>query len=253
MGDLFGMATIQRLGWGCVRLGLLVFMMLSSCVVQAPSKRFSGESWQRTDGETPQMLVRVFYGTPEKVGAILEELGDVARPVRRWARQGNGAVSIRFVDERGRTLRTVESGGQLLVEGQPGQVYAMEVRNETDVVLEMLPMVDGLDLETGLEADLSRMGRQVGPRQETIFGSCGTVDGKGEGLRFREVAGQTAVHRRSPTGTVGSILVAVFIGKGSDSFADLPARERMRPSVVGPQGAFPQRRYEPMRLPFQYR
>lgn len=253
MDHLTGKVTTERNGWGFLRLLMLLFMALSSCVVQPLTKRSKGKVWQRTDGETPQMLVRVFYGTSEQVQAMLGELGDVVRPVRRWARQGNGAVSIRFVDDRGRALRTVESGGQLLVEGQPGQVYAVKIRNETDVILEVLPMADGLDLETGREADLGRSGRWVGPRKETVFDSRGTVTGKGEPLQFREGVGPSVVHRWSPTGTAGSVLVAVFLGKGDDSFDDMSARERLRTGVIGHQGTFPQRRYEPMRLPYQYR
>jgi len=162
-------------------------------------------------------------------------------------------VSVRFVDERGRGLRTVEGGGRLIVEGRPGQVYAIQVRNETDVIVEILPMVDGLDLEKGLGAGLEMAGRRVGPRQETVFGTRASADGKGESLRFGEGAGPVAVHRESLTGTDGSVVIAVFLGKGVDSFADRPARERLRANAFGEPGAFPQRRYEPMRLPYQYR
>ncbi len=243
----------KRKGWGFRGVGLILLMTLSSCVVQPLTKRGKGEVWQRADVGTPQLLVRAFYGTPEEVQALLAELGDVVRPVRRWARQGNGAVSMRFVDERGRALRTVESGGHLVVEGRPGQVYAIRIRNETDVLMEVLPMVDGLDLETGLEAELGRAGKMVGPRKEVVFGSRAVTGGKGEALRFRENEGAAALHRWSPTGTAGSVLVAVFLGQGDDSFEDMPARERLRPVAIGNQGTFPQPRAEPMRLPYQYR
>ena len=248
-----GKVMNKRMGWGFRGVGLILLMTLSSCVVQPVTKRGKGEIWQRTDAGTPQLLVRAYYGTPEEVQAILAELGDVVRPVRRWAKQGNGAVSMRFVDERGRALRTVESGGHLIVEGRPGQAYAIRIRNETDVILEVLPMVDGLDLETGLVAELGRAGKMVGPRKEVVFGSRAVTGGKGEALRFRENEGAAALHRWSPTGTAGSVLVAVFLGQGDDSFEDMPARERLRPVAIGNQGTFPQPRAEPMRLPYQYR
>jgi hypothetical protein len=243
----------KRMVWSFRGVGLILLTMLSGCVVQPLTKRGKGEVWQRTDVGTPQLLVRAFYGTPEEVQALLAELGDVVRPVRRWARQGNGAVSMRFVDERGQALRTVESGGHLIVEGQPGQAYAIRVRNETDVILEVLPMVDGLDLESGLAADLGKAGKRVGPRKEVVFGSRGTEGGKAEALRFRKNEGAAALHRWSPTGTAGSVLVAVFVGQGDDSFDDMPARERQRAVAVGNQGTFPQPSAEPMRLPYQYR
>jgi len=93
----------------------------------------------------------------------------------------------------------------------------------------------------------------VGPRKEVVFGSRAVTGGKGEALSFRENEGAVALHRWSPTGTAGSVLVAVFLGRGDDSFEDMPARERVRPVAIGNQGTFPQPRAEPMRLPYQYR
>jgi hypothetical protein len=120
-------------------------------------------------------------------------------------------------------------------------------------VMEVLPFVDGLDLETSLEGDLKRRGRLLGPRQETVFGSRVDEAGREELLRFRATGGPMALHRTSATGVVGSVFVAVFHGRGDDSFDDLPARERLRPSAIGGLQTFPQRRYAPMRLPYQYR
>jgi hypothetical protein len=227
--------------------------LLSSCVVSPLTKKPVAKAWQRASSEAPHLLVRAFYGKPEIAEAMMRELEDVARPVRRWARQGNGAVSVRFVNERGRALRVAECGGQLIVEGQPGQAYALKVRNETDVTIEVLPMVDGLDLETGEAADLARAGRRVAPRKETVFAVRAGADGKGEALRFREVNGPEALRRTAPTGTLGSVVVAVFLGEGTDSFDDRPALQRRRPGTFPQPGSFPQRRYEPMLLPYQYR
>lgn len=243
----------QKTFEGALRIGMTLVVALSSCVVQPLTKQTKAEVWQRKDPETPQLLVRSYYGTPDQVKALVTELGDVVRPVRKWARQGNGAVSLRFVDEQGRSLRTVESGGHLVVEGQPGQAYAIRIRNETDVKLEVLPIVDGLDLETGLEAELRRAGKMLGPRDDVAFGGRSGTGGKEEVLRFRGGEGVTALHRWNPSGTVGSVVLAIFVGQGEDSFDDRPVSERVQPMAIGNQGSFPQRRTEPMRIPYQYR
>lgn len=239
--------------WLRVMTGLACLLLLQGCVVAPLTPRSDAQEWRRSQKDAPHLLARVFYGGPETVQAMLTELEDVARPVRRWSRQGNGAVSVRLENERGRPLRMAECGGHLLVEARPGQAYALRVRNETDVIIEVLPMVDGLDLETGKESDLTRKGRRVAPRKNTVFAVRAGPDGKGSPLRFLEDQGLDALHRVSPTGTAGSIVIAVFLGEGADSFDSRSARERRRPGVFPQPGSFPERRYEPMLLPYQYR
>jgi len=236
-----------------LRAGLLALLFLQSCVVAPLSKKSATKPWQRSENEAPHLLARLFYGDAETTQAMLVELGDVARPVRRWSRQGNGAVSVRCDDERGKPLPMVECGGCLIMEGNPGQAYALRVRNETDVILEVLPMVDGLDLESGLEASLERPGRQVAPRKETVFNARVGPKGKAECLRFLENRGTATVHRSHVTGTAGSLVIAVFLGEGDESFDSRSARERRRPGIFPQPGSFPERRYEAMLLPYQYR
>lgn len=234
-------------------LGLAVCLMASCVVSPTPREAAAKAGWERATGGTPHQVIRAFYGKWEVVELLLKESGDPARAVRRWARTGNGAISVRFVDEKGRGLKVVECGGQLIVEGQPGQAYAVRVRNETDVPVEILPLVDGLDLETGEDGDLGRPGRRLGPREETVFGArAGTEKGKAEVLRFRDTTGPEPLFRTSPTGTEGSVVLAVFLGKGADSFDDRPMLKRRRTVGVAPAGGMQMGRFEPMLLPYQY-
>lgn len=235
------------------RAGLLLLLVLPSCVVAPLTKKAGSSAWQRSEKEAPHLLARLFYGDAETTRSMVAELGDVVRPVRRWSRQGNGAVSVRLEDERGKSLPMVECGGYLIVEGNPGQTYALRVRNETDVTLEVLPMVDGLDLESGQEARLERVGRLVGPRKETLFSTRSGADGKGESLRFLANQDLEKLHRTHSTGTAGSLVIAVFLGEGDESFQNRPARERRRPGIFPQPGSFPERRYEAMLIPYQYR
>lgn len=232
---------------------MLLLLALAGCVVSPPHKTKSGgKEWQRKHDDSAFMLERCFYGTPEQVQQMLEELGDVAQPVKGWARMGNGAVSLRLVDQRGRALPMVECGGRLLVTGSPGQAYALMVRNETDATLEVLPMVDGLSLATGQNASLEESGRLVGPRETSRFDTQMGSGGKAEPLQFRGIEGIETLHRSSPTGTLGSIVVAVFLEQGAESFDARHPLERRRSDGPGLR-QWPQRRYEPMLLPYQYR
>jgi hypothetical protein len=221
---------------------------LSGCVISpTPKKKAGSGEWQRTMGATPQLVGTCFYGPKGVSEALLLEMEDVVRPVRRVMRIGNGALSMGLTDERGRKLKAVECGGYLVVQAEAGQSYQLVVENESDVPWEVLPSVDGLDLESGEPADLTRRGRVVPPRGKTVFTSMRGEDGKAVPLRFRQVADTSARYRTNSTGTLGSVVVAGFLGAGTESFDTRPLLTRRR------TGGFPERRYEPMLLPYQYR
>ncbi len=229
------------------------FLSTSCATSPSSARRYETQEWSRATPRTPQLLARSFYGPQEVTATLVEELEDVARPARSMTRMGNGMISIRLQDERGRRLPAVECGGHLIVLGAAGQACQLVVKNETDVPVEILPSMDGLDLETGAPTDLERRGRIVPPRDKTVFATISGGDGKAEPLRFREVADTGALYRTSPGGTLGSIAVAVFLPKGANSFESRPSLERRKPALPGTPGALPQRRYEPMLLPYQYR
>lgn len=205
-------------------------------------------TWVRQVEARPQQVMRCYYGPPEGVKAMIEELQDVARPVRGMVRLVNGAVALGFQNERGRWLRAFECGGMLLVEGAEGQSYRLVVENKTDVILEVLPSVDGLDLQSGEALELKQRGRMVPPRGKTVFDAISGADGKAEKLKFRAVKGTQALYQISSTGTLGAVQVAVFLGQGTDTFDARPPLARRNRAR-----SFPDRQFEPMLLPYQYR
>ncbi len=241
-----------RGGWHHRVLRSLTVLLLGACTHTKPVIVATDE-WQRATPKTPQMLARCFYGPRALTDALVLEMQDTALPARRWTRIGNGMISLRVENDRGRRLPALQCGGYLVVSGDPGQAWQLIVQNETDVPVEILPSVDGLDLETGEAADLQRRGRIVPPREKTVFTTMAGEEGKAVPLTFREVPDTSALHRLTPTGTLGMVGVAVFLPEGRDSFDSRPLLERRQPALHGGPGAIPLRRYEPMLLPYQYR
>jgi len=233
---------------GAVLLGIFSFFVLASCQHGNNGKPAGGLEWVRQVEARPQLVARCYYGPPEVIRTMIEELQDVARPVRGLTRFGNGAVAVGFKDERGRWMQAVECGGMLLVEGMEGQAFQLVVENKTDVILELLPSVDGLDLDTGAPLELTSRGRLVPPRARVLFGLINGPEGKAEPLRFRAVSGPQALYQISTTGTLGAVQVAIFLGAGTDTFDSRPPLARRNHART-----FPQRRHEPILLPYQYR
>lgn len=248
MGKMEGRGMEVVKSGGRVLMGLWVVVSMMGCEVGQTAKPAAGSAWTRQVDERPQQVLRCYYGPPDVIRAMIEELEDVAVPVRGLSRFGNGAVAAGFKNERGQWLRGVECGGMLLVEGSEGQVYQLVVENKTDVALELLPSVDGLDLESGEVLELKSRGRVVPPRGTTQFSFINGADGKAEPLRFRSITGPQAIHQISSTGTLGVVQVAVFQAQGTDTFESRP------PSARRIHGrTFPQRHHEPLLLPYQYR
>jgi hypothetical protein len=231
-----------------VRVGVASLLVMTSCQVGEKAKPAGAAGWVRQVEARPQQVARCYYGPAEVIRTMIEELEDVAQPVRGLSRFGNGAVAVGFKDERGRWMPAVECGGVLLVEGTEGQAFQLVVENKTDVILELLPSVDGLELETGAPLALTSRGRLVPPRGKVSFGQIQGAEGKAELLRFRAVSGPQALYQISTTGTLGAVQVAVFVGAGSDTFDARPPLARRNRTRT-----FPQTHHEPLLLPYQYR
>lgn len=239
-------------GWRWrAQLAIAAFALIGCA--QTQTARLTADDWQRATPNTPQLIARSFYGPRSITDALILEMQDAALSARRWTRFGNGMVSLRFENDRGRRLPAVQCGGHLVVTGEPGQAWRLLVKNETDVPIEVLPSVDGIDLETGEVADLRRRGRLLAPRETTLFTSIADAEGRAVPLAFREISDTSALHRITPTGTLGSVIVCVFLPDGKDSFFTRPLLERRLPDLPGALGTIPRRRYEPMLLPYQYR
>jgi len=228
---------------------MLAVAALSACTTPKKIPEANVE-WERATGNTPSGMVRCFYAPPELTAQMIDDLEDVALPVRGLRRMGNGMMSVGFTDGAGRWLPTLECGGYLIVEGKEGQGYQVVVKNETDVPLEILPSADGLDLETGEGAELGRAGRIVAPRATTVFSSQTSSVSKPVPLVFREINSTHALLQITPSGTLGAVQVLAFLRAGQDSFEVRSMRERRLPRAAT-TGA-PQRRSEPVLPPYQY-
>ncbi len=253
--DSGGDGTKTTSTWALAGISMLLLALVSCDTPARPraqTKVPTAAEWQRSTPETAQLLARSFYGPRGVTDQIVMELGDVVVPARRRTRFGNGMISLSFLDARGGRLPAVECGGHLVVEGNPGQPWQLLVENETDIPLEILPSADGLDLETGAPSDLSRRGRIVPPRGETTFSTRAGAEGRAEPLTFSAIVDAGAIHRVHTGGTHGSIVVAVFMQPGQDSFDSRPLLERRQSTLHSQPGSVPMRRYQPMLLPYQY-
>lgn len=202
--------------------------------------------FQRHDGSTPFLSVRLFYADAASLRALVDQQDDFARRFKGLRRVGDGVLSVGVRDGRGRWLETFECGGHLFLTGAAGQSCQIVVRNESRARLEIMAGIDGSDASGGGPFDLKKPGRVIMPLQTLVIGKASGREppvlrfGKGRSPS----AGPVVEPRLAPSN--GSILVAAFMEK--DVY---PWEGRSRRQAA--DGEFPRRRHQPGPLSSEYR
>ncbi|HEU5076501.1 MAG TPA: hypothetical protein VFU02_20060 [Polyangiaceae bacterium] len=171
--------------------------------------------FHRADPGRPFALATLFYNDREGISAMASESarsdhGDSGFRVM------NGAVTVRLLDQHGRSLPALEVASREYVVGEHGQAYSIEVENHTNDRIEAVATVDGLDVVDGEEGSFSKRGYVIGPfdsvRIDGFRRSTDTV----AAFRFGSVRDSYA-GRKGKARNVGVIGVALFHEIGSDS------------------------------------
>jgi hypothetical protein len=126
-----------------------------------------------------------------------------------------GGLTIRVVDESGRSLPAYHVGERVLVIGEAGRRYALQVENRTSRRFEVVASVDGLDVVDGKPAHLSKRGYVVGPGGRLLIEGYRRSMNEVAAFRFGSVrdsyAAKTAEFGDRHVGVIG---VALFAEEG---------------------------------------
>ena len=150
-----------------------------------------------------------------------------------------GALRVRLVDEDGVQLPAFWRNGRLLVEGQRGQRYAIEISNQTAARIEAVATVDGLDVMDGGRGSLDKRGYVLRPGQTYRVDGFRRSQMSVAAFRFGDVEESYAAERGDDA-NVGVIGVAFFTERGAP--IDEQQNEAARRTAANP---FPDRFAEP--------
>ncbi|WP_433936640.1 hypothetical protein AB3662_18390 [Sorangium cellulosum] len=123
-----------------------------------------------------------------------------------------GIVEVELLVEEGGTLtptREYVHRDTTYVEGRSGQRYALRVRNLTGGRVEVVPSVDGLDVQSGKDASFDLRGIVIRPRDSFDFTGFRISDSEVATFRFGSIEQSYAAKIGKPR-NVGVIGVAVF-------------------------------------------
>jgi hypothetical protein len=212
--------------------------------------RVVGVGFRRADPTRPIATAAINYNDAAGIRAV----AGAAQP-RRTRPVFSGAIesllSVELRDQSGSLLPGLAVGGRWFVVGEAGRRYSIVVRNESDVRIEVVLSVDGLDVMDGRPASYGKRGYIIAPRgQVRVEGFRQSFDAVAA-FRFGSVSDSYANRKHGDTRNVGVIGIAAFNEYGTDPFELTERERRMRASPFPGNFASPPEPmpYRPMRRP----
>ena len=124
------------------------------------------------DAESPTFVASLHYNDAAGIEAQrnrLQRRYEPGEPLFRVLRPGRvarslwGGVIVRVVDERGTSLPAYHIDDRVLLIGEAGQRYSIEIENRTGQRFEVVTSVDGLDVIDGRPASFGKRGYLAAP------------------------------------------------------------------------------------------
>ena len=181
----------------------------------------------RADSARPLATAEVFYNDREGI-----EVTAAASEFRRvWpVLRGPAAslIAIGLKDQSGRFLPGLIVGDRWFVIGEEGRRYAIAVQNRSDLRLEAVLSVDGLDVLDGRPASVRKRGYVIDPHRTLVVDGFRQSADSVAAFRFSPVRESYAQEKYRNTRNVGVIGVAIFNERGTYPWTDHEVKKRLR-------------------------
>jgi hypothetical protein len=183
-------------------------------------------SFRRADATHPLATAAIYYNDDAGIRAMA---GAVAWQ-RRWpllpAPTGT-LISVGLKDQSGRFLPGLIVGDRWFVVGEEGRRYSIVVRNKTNLRLEIVLSVDGLDVLDGGKASVRKPGYVMAPRSQLKVDGFRQSTEAVAAFRFGPVRESYAAEKYHHTQNVGVVGVAVFNEFGTNPWTGEEVRKRL--------------------------
>jgi hypothetical protein len=182
------------------------------------SSHISTVSFERADKTEPFALTSLFYNDERGARAMADSSG-FRRTASGRVPMANGAFTVGLRDENGHFLNGYAARGKDFVVGEAGQRYTIVLKNETELRVEVVVSVDGLDVMDGKPAGTAKRGYIVDPRGELEVDGFRQSEESVAAFRFGSVKSSYANQKHGETRNVGVIGVALFNERGTNPYA----------------------------------
>src|SRR5881392_1118430 len=136
-------------------------------------------------------------------------------------------IQVGLKDQSGRFLPGMIIGDRWFVVGEEGRRYSVLVRNKTDLRLEIVLSVDGLDVLDGGKASVRKPGYVIAPKSQLKVEGFRQSTEAVAAFRFGPVRESYAAEKYRNTRNVGVVGVAVFNEFGTNPWTGEEVRKRL--------------------------
>ncbi|HEY3662271.1 MAG TPA: hypothetical protein VGL24_03885 [Chthoniobacterales bacterium] len=137
-------------------------------------------------------------------------------------------VSVGLKDQSGRLLPGLIAGDRWFVVGEEGRRYSLVVRNSSDLRLEVVLSVDGLDVIDGRPASVRKRGYVIAPHGTLVVEGFRKSAEAVAAFRFSPVRESYAQEKNQETRNVGVIGIAIFNEQGTYPWTDREVKKRLQ-------------------------
>ena len=176
--------------------------------------------------QQPLAIAAIHYND----AAGIRAMAGAVDPRRQWpllrAPAGN-LVSVGLRDQSGNFLPGLTVGDRWFVVGEEGRRYSIVVRNRSELRLEVVLSVDGLDVIDGRAASFRKRGYVIEPHRQLVVEGFRQSRDAVAAFRFGPVRESYAQQKYGDTRNVGVIGIALFNERGTNPWTDRETRKRL--------------------------
>ena len=183
-------------------------------------------SFRRADSSHPLATAAIYYND----AAGIRAMAGATAWRRGWPllqAPTQSLISVGLKDQSGRFLPGLIVGHRWFVVGEEGRRYSIVVRNKTNLRLEVVLSVDGLDVLDGRKASVRKPGYVMAPRSELKVEGFRQSTEAVAAFRFSPVRESYAAEKYHKTQNVGVIGVAIFNEVGTNPWTNEEVRKRL--------------------------
>lgn len=184
-------------------------------------------SFQRAAPNRPLATAAIYYN--DRAG--IEAMAAASQLRRTWPvilGPAASLVSVALKDQSGRLLPGMIVGDRWFVVGEEGRRYSIVVRNPSDLRLEIVLSVDGLDVLDGRPASVRKRGYVIAPRGTLVVDGFRQSAEAVVAFRFSPVRESYAQEKYRDSRNVGVIGIAIFNEFGTYPWTDREINKRLK-------------------------
>jgi hypothetical protein len=190
------------------------------------TSRVASATFERASSQ-PLALAAINYNDATGVRAMAGAM-EWRRGWPLLQRPAGSLISVGLRDQSGNFLPGLSVGDRWFVVGEEGRRYSIVVRNRSELRLEIVLSVDGLDVIDGRPASFRKRGYIIEPHRQLVVEGFRQSTEAVAAFRFGAVRESYAQQKYGDTRNVGVIGIALFNERGTNPWTDREVEKRLK-------------------------